>query len=102
MSSHRSLPKKSFILPDVGTPVEGVHILGKPYSGKILSVRPHSLNFDLIEFFIELDKPTDFATLLSFKDIRTSLNFAGSIERSSHWESRWVGPSGDHFDIISA
>jgi hypothetical protein len=91
---------QSFILPEVGTKVTGVHILGKSYNGKICSLRPHTLNWDLIEFFIELDEPLNFSNCIQ-EDIRTHLNFTGSIERSNMREGRWVGPSGDYFSLIT-
>lgn len=96
---------QSFILPEVGAKVTGVHILGKSYNGKITSLRPHTLNYDLIEFFIELDKPTDlspdFPTKFILTDFRTHLNFTGSIERSNMQDGRWVGTSGDYFSLIT-
>jgi hypothetical protein len=92
---------KSFPNIEVGAQVIGTHILGKTYSGKISSFRGHTLNPDLIEFFIELNSPTDFATMPTFKDIRTSLNVTASLEKSSPYAGLWVGPSGDHFLIKS-
>ena len=91
---------KSFILPSVGSNVKGIHILGKPYTGKISSVRPHTLNYDLIEFFIEFDEPTDLSSNFFLKDVRTSINVTASIEKSDMKEQRWVGPSGDYFTVI--